>query len=691
MSVSAHQHRSLRYLITGMFVLMLVMSVLAWIFIDRSIEANLLNEAKDKNTIVALMIGDRILATPGNKLTVKTIKQINVQTPEQIIKSRRYSKILIGLNRYVSQYGISKINLVSTEGKVIFSTNPKDIGSNIISRKEIKSANQGEAVSFLIKSDEQASRYNSSVNSLVSFAPVYFVKTNSSDKKDVAFIVELETDVSEILDSVQISKNILISGLAITLLILAGVFTYLVKYSNNLVSKYAKQIVQQAKSDPVTGLLNRHHFFRLLKQSINKTLQQNGRSALLIVDIDHFKELNTKYDHTFGDEVLKIIVQRISRLVSPADTLARTGDDEFSILVEQLDSKVRVQDFAQKILEKVNEPIQIDANYIHLTASIGISIINQDAKSVDDLIQHADSALYNAKDFGRNNFQLFSRGGGARHIKFYEKQYSLNKALDENEFVLFIQPKIHVSTGEIIGGEILLRWDNPDYGLVAPLEFLPALEKSGLIHSVGKWVLQESCRICKKWKDNNLSIVPISLNVSALQFKKEDFVLNVSEALRTSGLDGEMLEIELTETCLMDNVEFSLHILQSLKDMGIRIAIDDFGTGYSSLNYLKRFPIDVLKIDRSFIIDINDGNNNENAAIVTAIMGLAHSLHLEAVAEGVETAQELSYLNALGCKIIQGFLFSKPVPMEEFELLLSNPEPIQNIYNDVRGELANEL
>ncbi len=686
MSVSSTQHRSLRQIISGVFTLMLVMAATAWLFIEKSIDDNLLKIASDNNTFVASMIGDLVLLSPGNKLDKTTLKSFEKLSVEQVLKTQSYSNILVVVNRYLKKHAVSKINLITPSGKIIFSTNPQDVARQIDVFESFRAATQGKAGTLQIFDANTAARYHVKRNTLLSYVPV--IKQQGTDVNEVLFIIELNTDISSLVDKISYFKIILIAGLLAGLVILLAIFIYLAKYSDSLVNKYARQIVTQAKSDPVTGLLNRHHFFRTLKQSVRRTIQQNGRSALLIIDIDHFKEINARYDHTFGDEVLKIIVQRLNRIISPADTLARTGDDEFSVLVEQFDSRSYIQDVAQKILKKINAPIQIDANYIHLTVSIGISVINEDAREMETLVQHADAALYNAKDFGRNNFQFFSRGGGSRHIRFYEKQYSLNKALEDNEFVLFIQPKVNGSSGKIVGGEILLRWDNPDYGMVQPLEFLPALETSGLIHNVGNWVLQETCKIGKRWKDNGMPAVPLSVNVSALQFKKESFVINVSEALRSSGLEGNMLEMELTETCLMDNVEYSLHILQNLKDIGIRIAIDDFGTGYSSLNYLKRFPIDVLKIDRSFIQDVNNRENNDNAAIVTAIMALSHSLHLEAVAEGIETAEELAYLNALGCKIIQGFLFSKPLPLDEFEALLKNQSPLQEIIENVRKHLA---
>lgn len=638
-----------------------------WFFVTRSIENTMLDLARNNSQLAATVISE----------VVKQSSEIKLPDNK--------SSISLKLNQYLKVLNLLEISVADENGKIISSTMDEYIGKNISSTQTLEKILQGNSLSLNVNNKGDAVLYGAEKNQIVSFIPV---SKTDKNKTKINAIVKVVKNNHELTNAIMYIKYLMLAGLVVGIILLLIIFYYTTRYADNLVNKYAKQIVTQSKSDPVTGILNRHHFFRFMRQLVNKAMQQNSRSALLIIDIDHFKELNAKYDHTFGDEVLKIIVQRLSRLLGSAQTLARTGDDEFSIFLEQAESNSNVRDLARKILDRINEPVQIDATYIHLTCSIGISVLSQDAKDMEELIQHADSALYNAKDFGKNNFQLFSRGGGTRHIKFYEKQFSLNKALEENEFVLYIQPKIHAETATVVGAETLLRWNNPDFGLIQPLEFLPALETSGLIHNVGKWVLEESCRICKSWQTQDFSDIPVSVNVSALQFKKENFVTMVSEALRTNQLDGNLLELELTETCLMDNVEQSLHVLTALKDLGVRIAIDDFGTGYSSLNYLKRFPIDVLKIDRSFVKEISDRTQNDNAAIVTAIMALSHSLHLEVVAEGVETVNELAYLNALGCKIVQGFLFSEPLPVDEFNSLLKNNDRLLQTLEVIREQLA---
>jgi len=682
MLISSDQHRSLRRLMTVFLVLLLLMSGFAWFYINANIETSQIDIAKSKNKISAAFIGNLISNSGEGELHKNTVLILNKLSVDEITKSKSYAQIKSKINAYLNILAFQRINLVGNSGRILFSTDRDVIGKKISINPYLDKAWHGESISsYQLQSTASEVKSN-----IVSYVPVYLKSNNTKD--GVIAVVELVVDISPLTENIIFTQRIVLAAWLTTLAFVIVLFLYLLKYSNDLVNKYAKKIVSQTKLDGVTGLLNRHHFLRLLKHSIMRTVHENAMSALFIIDIDHFREINAKYDFSFGDEVLKIMTQRISRLVCEQDKVARMGDDEFSIFIAHPESIENIERFAVKILDKVNEPIQIDANYIHLTCSIGISIVNQDAKEMETLFQHADSALYNAKDFGRNNYQLFNNDDGLRHINFYERQFSLNKALDEKEFVLFIQPKIHGATGDIVGGEALLRWDTPDFGLVLPLEFLSALEASGLIHKVGAWVLDEACKICKHWLEQGFSNASISVNVSALQFKKEDFISSVRDALEGNQLDGSMLELELTETCLMNNVEFSLKVLTSLKSMGVRIAIDDFGTGYSSLNYLKRFPIDVLKIDRSFIHDVHDRKNNDNAAIVTAIMSLSHSLHLEVVAEGVESAEELAYMNALGCKIIQGFLFSKPLRVDEFEALLKDNKLMLIVLENIRKKLA---
>ena len=644
----------------GAFVVIILLSMGIWFYVNKFVEDNRTQAKVEHNQAIA----QSLAAMWENKDNKRGTKN--------------HAKFLSLIEELYSAYKLKTINIIKGT-EIISSTVKSNVGKNI-STVVLPSIKAVEVKNVVLDSKENAIKHSVSIHSIVSYIAL--------NNKNENLVLQVVSDVAVNDTNTLNIKYLMLAGIIAGAIVLLFIFYFILKYSDNLVNKYAKQIVTQAKSDPTTGLLNRHHFFRLIRRSITKTVQQNARAALFIVDIDHFKELNAKYDHSFGDEVLKIMVNRLTKLIESTDTVARTGDDEFSILIEQSGSNTSVQDYAKKILAAVNEPIQIDASYIHLTCSIGISIVNQDAKDMEELIHHADSALYNAKDFGRNNFQVFSRGGGVRHLKFYDKQYALNKALDEDEYIIYIQPKIIGSTGEIVGGEALLRWVNPDYGMVPPLEFLPALEKSGLIHGVGDWVLKESCRISKYLQEKTGNLLPISVNVSALQFKNDEFIANVAESLSKADLDGSMLELELTETCLMENVEYSLLVLEDLKKMGIRIAIDDFGTGYSSLNYLKRFPIDTLKIDRSFVTDVHDRSSNDNAAIVTAIMALSHSLHIETVAEGVEQPHELAYLDALGCKVVQGFLFSEPLPVDEYLELLKDNKKITDKLEQARKKLA---
>ena len=312
--------------------------------------------------------------------------------------------------------------------------------------------------------------------------------------------------------------------------------------------------------------------------------------------------------------------------------------------------------------------------------------------SIDQLSQYASLALDNVKNIGGpgdHGVRYFNQSMNIDNSKRLNEEYNLRMALERGEFCLFFQPKVDATTGDINGMEALMRWDHPKRGIVSPLEFIPLLEQSGMILQAGDWVLNEACRLNKQWQEQGLEPIRVSVNVSSVQFKNENFIESIKLALQESGLDAQYLEIELTESCLMENVVDNIEVLNEIKKMGVTISVDDFGTGYSSLSYLNRFPIDILKIDRSFIQNVQDKTNNDNAAIVTAIMALSHSLKLDVVAEGVETAQELSYLHALGCRTIQGFLFSKPLSVVEFTKIQQDSMHMKDILGRVRKELMN--
>ncbi|MCF6093969.1 EAL domain-containing protein [Microaerobacter geothermalis] len=431
-------------------------------------------------------------------------------------------------------------------------------------------------------------------------------------------------------------------------------------------------IKYQAYYDQLTGLPNR----RMLNEQLNLKLSQNQddqKLAILILDLDQFKWINDAFGHTFGDALLKNMAVRLKGLFDDDIFLARLGGDEFILLIENTPSRhvsfcKHVEIIAQKVLKMLDKPFMIQEEEIIVTASVGISLFPDDAKDMDTLLKNADVALYRAKDHGGNTYQYYTDIWSDDGLRQLTLQKHLRKALTNKEFIIHYQPRIDIRSGKINGMEALLRWKNPKEGLISPTEFIPLAEKTNLIIPIGEWVMRTACKQNKKWQDMGYPPIRVSVNISPRQLQRDNLMEMVHNALKESGLQPHYLEIEITESDIMKNPEKNIEMLTQLKEMGVHISVDDFGTGYSSLNYLKRLPIDTLKIDRSFIKDID--TDRDNAAIVEAIITLAHQLHLKVVAEGVETKTQEAFLQKKCCDEIQGYLFSRPVPAEEFEEML---------------------
>ena len=440
--------------------------------------------------------------------------------------------------------------------------------------------------------------------------------------------------------------------------------------------------------DELTHLPNYALFFERLEHDLAMARRHQKVMALVKLDIDKLSEINHRYGYRDGDKFIHEVATRLNDLKRESDTLARLGGGEFGLLLNLIEHEDEVDRSIQRLMKGMQEPFAIQDENIILKISYGICVYPRDGDDVEELMNHASLAMKHIKKKGGNGYHYFNREMNIENSRRLSEEYDLRQAMDNNEFCLHFQPKVDAATGVIKGMEALIRWNHPRRGLVSPLEFIPLLEESGMIVEAGEWVLRESCKLNKAWQDMGLEPLRVSVNVSSIQFKQENFIERIASVLKESGLDAKFLEIELTESCLMEDVTRNIDILHEIKKMNVAISIDDFGTGYSSLSYLKRFPIDTLKIDRSFIHNVQNRRENDNAAIVTAIMALSHSLRLDVVAEGVETAQELSYLHALGCKTIQGFLFSKPLSSDEFTKIQQDSLHMKAILEQVREELA---
>jgi diguanylate cyclase (GGDEF)-like protein len=420
--------------------------------------------------------------------------------------------------------------------------------------------------------------------------------------------------------------------------------------------------------DTLTELPARPLLYDRLGQALAQASRNNACVAVLFVDLDRFKAVNETYGHVVGDRVLRETAERLASLARKSDTVARISSDEFVVVLADLDKAADAGIFARKIMDALQRPIDIDPTPIICTASIGIAVHPGDGTTPGALIRNADIAMFRAKKRGRNNFQFFLPEMHEDAVRRLKLEMALRGALGRDEFTLHYQPKIDVRSGVVTGYEALLRWRHPEFGLMSPAEFVPILEESDLIGPVGEWVLRSACRQIAQWESEGLPSRPVAVNLSARQFRMDDLDTIVARIIADTGVNPGLLELELTESLLMDDPEQTVRTLGNLRRYGVQLSVDDFGTGYSSLMYLKRFPIGTLKIDRAFISDAT--SNPDDAAITRAIINLGHSLGLKVVAEGVETEPQLAFLRENGCDEMQGFIFSPAVPPEEMERVL---------------------
>jgi diguanylate cyclase (GGDEF)-like protein/PAS domain S-box-containing protein len=440
---------------------------------------------------------------------------------------------------------------------------------------------------------------------------------------------------------------------------------------------YQVRIEHQANYDTLTGLANRSLLQDRLQQALLTAASSGRRIAVAFVDLDRFKFINDSLGHHVGDELLKSVAVRLKSCVRECDTVARLGGDEFVLLINGHTGPESVRQLMDRILAAVAQPWVTEHGEFLVSCSIGVALHPDDGEDALTLLKHADTAMYRAKDNGRNNFQFFTRELNALMTEQLELETHLRRALERNQFVLRYQPRVNLATGQVVGAEALLRWRIPQRGTISPGRFIALAEETGLIVPIGKWVLQTACAQNKAWQDAGIAPIVVSVNVSARQFRQESLVQTVAEVLQSTGLEPRYLELELTESMVMHDAPQLVAMLDELKELGVKIAVDDFGTGYSSLSYLKRFPVDRLKVDRSFVEHMT--TEADDATIVRAIIALGHNLGLKVVAEGVETPQQARALRAYQCDEAQGFLFARAISARGLPSVITKSRPGQRV------------
>jgi diguanylate cyclase (GGDEF)-like protein/PAS domain S-box-containing protein len=457
----------------------------------------------------------------------------------------------------------------------------------------------------------------------------------------------------------------------------AGIFSDITKMKLT-----EERLERLAHYDPLTELPNRMLFRDRLKLALLKAQRTGMQLAVLFLDLDRFKYINDTMGHPVGDQLLLAVAKRLTSCVRKSDTVARLGGDEFTIILEDFADMRSLAFLARKITARLAEPFSLDKTRVFVTASMGVALYPHDGKDVDLLIQNADTAMYQAKEQGKNRCRFFSEEMNIRASQRLELETSLRMALRNDEFVLYYQPQLELATGRVSGGEALIRWNHPQLGLMSPGRFIPVAEDTGLIVLLGEWVLKTACEQAVQWHKEGFSSLRVAVNVSGNQMEGDAGIQTVSRVLSETGIDPQRLELEMTESTLMADSDESVRMLHGFKKLGIRLSVDDFGTGYSSLSYLRRFPIDKLKVDRSFIKDISGSAGDK--AIAKAIIALGHSLNLKVIAEGVETEEQLAFLKDHNCDEIQGFYFSRPLTTEAFADMLRNGGTRQSLMGNGR-------
>lgn len=433
--------------------------------------------------------------------------------------------------------------------------------------------------------------------------------------------------------------------------------------------RQAELAIQQLSNyDFLTGLPNRILLEDRLNQAIKQALRDGHHLGIMFLDLDQFKQINDTLGHAYGDNLLKQVSRRLEGCLRKSDTVARLGGDDFIIILTGVRQCEHISQVACKILDALSEPLLLDGHEIFTTASIGIAIYPHDGNDPHQLLKNADIAMYQAKEQGRNAFQFFSREMNNKAEERLLLDNRLRRALERQEFFVLYQPQMNLLTGKMIGMEALVRWEHPEMGLVTPDKFIPLAEDSGLIIPIGEWVLRTACQQNKIWQEMGFGPLRMAVNLSGRQFKQQRLVESIAAILTETGLEPSLLELEITESTIMHNAQKTIVTLRRLREMGISLAIDDFGTGYSSLSYLKYFPIDRLKIDRSFVLDVT--TDPDDAAIAEAIISMAHSLNLKVTAEGVEQHEQLHFLTQRNCDEMQGYLVSRPISADDFTRLL---------------------
>lgn len=571
------------------------------------------------------------------------------------------------IKRQMKGLNVVKVKIYNLDGMTVFSTDPNQIGQDKSQDKGFHQARFGTVASEITFRNEFYAFEQVIVdrNLIASYIPI-----REEENGPVKAVFEVYSDVTPLVEKMDATQNVIVIGVFVSLTVLYLFIFIIVRRADRLILRHESehrdsqdQMQHQAYHDSLTGLPNRNSFAERCSDAISRAKRHNKNGSLLFIDLDRFKLVNESLGYDAGDQLLRIVASRIGKCLRETDTAFRISGDEFVIILENIEKEEHAAKVATKVLEAMATPTLLDGYEAIVNVSIGITTFPKSGTDVEDLVKEADVAMRRARETGHNRYEFYTQDMHTVSFDRLSIVTDLQRALQNNEFLLYYQPKVYSHSMGLAGVEALIRWQHPTKGLIPAKDFIHLLEDIGLINAVGEWVLLAACKQAQTWMKAGLQPMRISVNISAKQFRNQNFVNTVRTTLKDSGLDAKYLELELTESMFAEDTQHAIAVMYQLKRLGINLSIDDFGSSYSSLSYLKQFPVDYLKIDQSFIKGLEE--NNKDAAIIAAIITLAHNLNMGIVAKGVDNVDQMNILVGKGCKELQGMLFSEPVPAEE--------------------------
>jgi len=663
----AARFRLLRYFsLTSLVGVLIVLAILVYFYRFFAFEALEQHETQDNVAIT------RIFAStiwPKHSAYVKSSVTLS---REELQHHPEVENIRADVVRQMYGLSVVKVKIYDLNGRTVFSTDLNQIGEDKSGNDGFISARAGSPVSEITFRNQFAAfeKVINDRNLISTYIPI-----RTDDKKAPEGVFEVYSDVTEYVGELERATYRIVGLVLASLGLLYGFLFAIVRRADQTIQAQSEEVdlahqavlVHQAMHDPLTGLPNRVSLSERLDGMLRSMQRSGKKCAILTIGLDGFKEINDSLGHIVGDQVLKEVGHRLTEQFRGADITARMGGDEFVVAISEVGRALEIELIVQAVerIQKVvsEQPIAVEAQALTVTASIGVAIFPDDGDDVLELLKSADNALSHAKKRGRNSYQFHTADMNSRALGMLLIESELRQALSERQFLLYYQPQIELRSGKVIGAEALIRWQHPQRGLLSPAHFIPVAEERSLIVAIGEWVLHEACRQIREWRQAGMAHIPIAVNLSAKHFNQKSLLPDVVQTLSDFGIPANCLELELTETSVMQDADATIATMERLKEVGVLLALDDFGTGYSSLSQLKGLPLDSLKVDQSFVRGLPD--DRDDLAICTAVIAMGQALGMNVIAEGVETPEQLAVLRSLGCDQVQGYLFAKPMPADE--------------------------